>query len=129
MFLWNEDNCLIFWLCSCEAFEAYLWGSWQPVERLRIKDGIITMHVIDGKKVVEENIPMPNLRLRSRKATISDCSCLLRPGIDVCVLSNPDIETTDKKKNSSPVSSQNCSLKFQYLLIFKYGSLADMLIL
>lgn len=84
-------------------FEAYWWGSWQPVERLRIKDGIITMHVTDGEKVMEENIPMPNLRLRSRKATVSDCSCLLRPGIDVCVLSTPDMGTSDKKKSSSSV--------------------------
>lgn len=89
------------------AFEAYCWGSWQPVERLRIKDGVITMHVIDGEEVTEETATITNLRLRSRKATVSDCSCILRPGVDVCVLSAPDMENSDEEKKLSPVSFQN----------------------
>lgn len=82
-------------------FEAYWWGSWQAVERLRIKDGAITMHVVDNGEVMEEMIPMSNLRMRSRKATINDCSCILRPGLDVCVLTaSSDTEDSDE---DSPV--------------------------
>ena len=73
-------------ICHLTAFETFLCGSWQTVERLRIRDGAINMHVVGNGEIVEENIPMSTLRIRSRKATLSDCTCLLRPGIDICVL-------------------------------------------
>lgn len=71
------------------AFEAYWGDSWQNVERLSIKDGSIRMHVIDDDSVIEVQIPISNVRIRPRKATAIDCTCLLRPGIDVSVLSIP----------------------------------------
>lgn len=90
-------------LCHLTAFEAYWWDSWQAVERLRIQNGAITMHIIDDEEVIEEMIPMSNLRMRSRKATINDCSRLMRPGLDVCVLTTSD--TTDSSEDKSLVSS------------------------
>ena len=86
-------------LCHLTAFEAYWWGSWHAVERLRIKDGAITMHVVDNGEVIEEMIPTSNLRMRSRKATINDCSCILRPGLDVCVLTASS-DTEDSSEDS-----------------------------
>lgn len=84
-------------------FEALWWDSWKAVECLKIKNGVITMHILEDGKVVEEIIPLTNLRIKARKATMSDCVCLLRPGLDVCVLSDSDMEDSDKEKSSAPV--------------------------
>lgn len=92
------------------AFEAYWCGSWQTVERLRISDGTICMHVIDNKdQVIEEtNISISNLRIRSRKATLSDCTCFLRPGLDICVLSTPHhTQDSDDDENPEPVHTES----------------------
>lgn len=80
------------------AFEAFWCESWQTVERLRIRDGEIRMHVTDDEAVIETTIPVSNLRIRSRKATVSDCTCFLRPGIDICVLSTS--QHTENIENS-----------------------------
>ncbi|KAA8534022.1 hypothetical protein F0562_031539 [Nyssa sinensis] len=85
-------------------FEAFCYGSWKTVERLRIKDGAITMHFVDSGVVEEENIPISNLRIRSRRATLSDCTCFLRPGLDICVLSTPQhAENSGEEENLEPV--------------------------
>ncbi|KAI4306501.1 hypothetical protein L6164_029773 [Bauhinia variegata] len=68
-------------------FEACLDGSWQAVELLKIENGTMAMHFMDKRCVTLEKGPFYDLRTRSRKATLRDCSCILRPGIDVCVLS------------------------------------------
>ncbi|KAF8394861.1 hypothetical protein HHK36_018798 [Tetracentron sinense] len=68
-------------------FEAFSCGSWNIVELVRIRGGDITMHFKDPGFESEEKVPIMNLRMRSRKATLSDCTCFLRPGIDICVLS------------------------------------------
>ncbi|KAK3019518.1 hypothetical protein RJ639_003190 [Escallonia herrerae] len=84
-------------LCkSVTAFEAFWCGSWQNVERLRIMNGAISMHVTDDRDVIEADIPVANLRVRSRKASSYDCTCFLRPGLDISVLSTPQ-----HKENSS----------------------------
>ncbi|KAL6503774.1 SNF2 domain-containing protein [Orobanche gracilis] len=70
-----------------QPFEAFWSGSWQPVEQLSISDGAITTHIVDDGEIIEEDIPMSHVRLRSREATWSDCASFLRPGIDICVLS------------------------------------------
>ncbi|KAK6122007.1 hypothetical protein DH2020_044252 [Rehmannia glutinosa] len=86
------------------SFEAFWPGSWQPVERLEISDGAITTHVVDNEDVVQVDIPMSHLRVRSRKATWSDCASFLRPGIDVCVLSTTHTsENDDDETNAEPV--------------------------
>ncbi|GFZ15068.1 chromatin remodeling 38 [Actinidia rufa] len=86
------------------AFEAFYYGSWKSVERLRIRDGAIIMLLVDGGDLIEENVPMVNLRIRSRKATLSDCTCFLRPGLDVCVLSTSQlIENTSDEESQEPV--------------------------
>ncbi|XP_055832895.1 SNF2 domain-containing protein CLASSY 1-like [Solanum dulcamara] len=85
-------------------FEAFWYGSWQAVERLRINVGTITTHVLVNGEVIEENIPVTNLRMRSRKATLSDCACFLRPGLEVCVLSIPyQAEDSGDEKDVKPV--------------------------
>lgn len=89
------------------AFEAFYYGSWQTVERLRIKDGAITMLLVDGGNIEEENVPLSNLRVRSRKATYSDCTCFLRPGLDVCVLSTLQLtENSSEEEKQEPVSNR-----------------------
>ncbi|XP_076927124.1 SNF2 domain-containing protein CLASSY 1-like [Bidens hawaiensis] len=79
-------------------FEAYWCGSWLPVERLRIRNGVVSMFIKNKETTTEETIPMSDFRIRSRKANLADCTCFLRPGIDVCVLSvyqPPDEESND----------------------------------
>lgn len=90
------------------AFEAFWGDTWQNVERLSIKDGSIRMHVIDDESVIEVQIPISNIRIRPRKATAIDCTCLLRPGLDVSVLSiPPQTEDTENShtEDLKPVSS------------------------
>lgn len=78
------------------------------MERLRISVGTITTYVLVNEEVIEENIPVTDLRIRSRKATLSDCACFLRPGLDVCALSIPyQAEDSDDEQDVKPVS---CSL-------------------
>ena len=89
------------------------------MERLRIRDGAIIMLLVDGGDLIEENVPIVNLRIRSRKATLSDCTCFLRPGLDVCVLSTSQLtENTSDEESQEPVSHhllypwlQSCVLK------------------
>ncbi|KAH9767286.1 SNF2 domain-containing protein CLASSY 1 [Citrus sinensis] len=84
-------------------FEAFFHDSWRTVELIRIEDGTMTMHLKDNQCYTEERRPFSNLRIRSRKATSSDCTCFLRPGIDVCVLSaSQDAECSDEE-NEEPV--------------------------
>lgn len=91
------------YLLSHAAFEAFYCDAWQPVERISIMDGIVTMHLTENLTLVEEKRPFTNLRVRSRKATLPDCTCFLRPGIDVCVLSQPEnAESSDNDQD--PVS-------------------------
>lgn len=86
------------------AFEAFFHDSWRTVELIRIEDGTMTMHLKDNQCYTEKRRPFSNLRIRSRKATSSDCTCFLRPGIDVCVLSaSQDAECSDEE-NEEPVS-------------------------
>ncbi|PWA47815.1 SNF2-related, N-terminal domain-containing protein [Artemisia annua] len=91
-------------------FEAYWCGSWLPVERLRIRNGVVSMFIVNKEETTEENIPMSDFRIRSRKANLADCTCLLRPGIDVCVnaIYQPPDEESDNEESdnedSEPVS-------------------------
>ena len=76
------------------------------MECLRIGVGaIVTLLLNDDGDVFEECVPISNLRLRSRKATFSDCSCFLRPGVDVCVLSTCQLtENASEEEDLEPVS-------------------------
>lgn len=56
------------------------------MEYIRIEDGNMVIRLLENAYVLEDIRPFQRLRLRSRKATLSDCICFLRPGIDVCVL-------------------------------------------
>lgn len=69
------------------AFETLLSGSWQAVELIKIEAGITSLQSIDNHHRTIEEGPFSELRIRSRKATLSDCSEFLRGGIDICVLS------------------------------------------
>lgn len=79
--------------------------------------GTITTHVLVNGEVIEENIPVTNLRMRSRKATLSDCACFLRPGLEVCVLSTPyQGEDSGDEKDVKPVSSIGYCTAFFYII-------------
>lgn len=79
-------------------FEILYRGSWQAVELIRIKDGFMTIHLTDDQYLIEKQ-PFADFRVKSRKALLSDCTCFLRPGVDVCVLSSSQqIESEDDKK-------------------------------
>ncbi|XP_044508996.1 SNF2 domain-containing protein CLASSY 2-like isoform X2 [Mangifera indica] len=93
----------IFTSTPTNAFEAFFHDSWQPVEFIRIEDGIVTMHLTDNQTLVEEKRPFSNLRIKSRKATLSDCTCFLRPGVDVCVLSATENEYNSEEENKDHV--------------------------
>ncbi|KAI3778050.1 hypothetical protein L2E82_07029 [Cichorium intybus] len=87
-----------------QPFEAYWSGSWMPVECLRIRNGIVSVFIMNKGDTTEETIPMSDLRIRSRKANLADCTCFLRPGIDVCALSTiPNTEEDSNNENPTPV--------------------------
>ncbi|KAI6670189.1 hypothetical protein NL676_005074 [Syzygium grande] len=69
------------------AFEALCARSWQPVESIRISHGRMIICTVDDRYAIEESGPFTNVRIKSRQATLSDCTCFLRPGVDICVLS------------------------------------------
>lgn len=64
----------------------------------------MSMHFADNHHVVMEKGPLSDIRIRSRNATLSDCSRFLRPGIDVCVLSAPQQSDDADAINIDPVS-------------------------
>ncbi|XP_077213128.1 SNF2 domain-containing protein CLASSY 1-like isoform X2 [Tasmannia lanceolata] len=70
-----------------KAFETFHNGSWEGIEQVRIKCGSIIVQFVHHGYGIEENVIPNNIRLRSRMASISDCRCFLRPGIDVCIFS------------------------------------------
>ncbi|CAE6074662.1 unnamed protein product [Arabidopsis arenosa] len=72
-------------------FEVFCWGTWKAVEYLRIENGTMTMRLLENGQVLDDIRPFQRLRLRSRKATLIDCTSFLRPGIDVCVLYQKDV--------------------------------------
>ncbi|XP_022764961.1 SNF2 domain-containing protein CLASSY 2-like isoform X2 [Durio zibethinus] len=83
-------------------FEVLFQDSWHAVKLTRIKNGIMTLHLIDDQYLIEKQ-PFSDFRVKSRKASLSDCTCFLRPGIDVCVLScSQQIGSLDEEK-SEPV--------------------------
>ncbi|EOA19812.1 hypothetical protein CARUB_v10000058mg [Capsella rubella] len=67
-------------------FEFFYSGTWKAVEHIRIEDGRMAIRLLENVYVLEDIRPFQRLRLRSRKATLTDCICFLRPDIDVCVL-------------------------------------------
>lgn len=81
------------------AFEIFSSDTWKPVEYIRIEHGNMTVPLLENGYMLEDIRPFQRLRLRSRKATLNDCTCFLRPGIDVCVLyplHEDDLEPVDK---------------------------------
>ncbi|XWS74759.1 hypothetical protein CRYUN_Cryun01aG0025300 [Craigia yunnanensis] len=118
-------------------FEILFHDSWQAVELIRIKDGIMTMHLIDDEYLIEKQ-PFSDFRVKSRKASLSDCTCFLRPGIDVCVLSgsqqigslddeNPEPVWVDAKISSierKPHDSE-CSCQFYVNLYVNHAPLGS----
>lgn len=75
------------------------------MERLKINGGAISSHIVEKGVVIDEDLPMSHLRVRSKRATVSDCISFLRQGVDVCVFStfhNP--EDSDDEKSDEPVS-------------------------
>nr|KYP73095.1 DNA repair and recombination protein RAD54 [Cajanus cajan]KYP73146.1 DNA repair and recombination protein RAD54 [Cajanus cajan] len=88
---------------SSHPFEAVAFGSWQAVEFIKVEGGTLSMHFVDNYHMAMEKGPVSDIRIRSRKATLSDCSRFLRPGIDVCVLSAPQQSDDSDAINVDPV--------------------------
>lgn len=63
----------------------------------------MTLHLIDGQYLIEKK-PFSDLRVKSRKATLPDCTCFLRPGIDICILSRPPQTESLDEETPEPVS-------------------------
>ncbi|XP_042497125.1 SNF2 domain-containing protein CLASSY 1-like [Macadamia integrifolia] len=76
-------------------FEAFSHGSWRTIEHIRIRDGTVAMRFETPGFEMDEEVYNGTVRVRSRKAILSDCDCFLRAGIDVCVLLTDP--TKDKK--------------------------------
>ncbi|KAL1205510.1 SNF2 domain-containing protein CLASSY 1 [Cardamine amara subsp. amara] len=72
-------------------FEVFCSGTWKAVEYLRIENGMMTMRLLENGLVLDDIRPFQRLRLRSRKATLFDCTSFLRPGLDVCILYQKDV--------------------------------------
>ncbi|KAF0908589.1 hypothetical protein E2562_026637 [Oryza meyeriana var. granulata] len=70
---------------SATPFESLYDGSWHGVNCIRIRNGNLFVKFMYSGSTVEHNVDGDCLRLRSRRATCSDCSNVLRPGVDVCV--------------------------------------------
>ncbi|KAM5556763.1 SNF2 domain-containing protein CLASSY 1-like [Rosa sericea] len=88
---------------DAHLFEALCCGSWKGVELLRISNGTMNMKFVDHPCVIQDKGPFANLRVKSRRATLYDCICLLRPGVDICVLSNSDHTESSDKERRDPV--------------------------
>lgn len=82
------------------AFEVFYQGLWKTVDRLRISCGTITFSFLDLGYLFEEKSFLSTLRLRPRRATMTDCTCVLRPGADVSVFSASD--NSDESSEDSP---------------------------
>lgn len=83
------------------------------MERLKVNGGAISTHIVENGEVIDEDLPMSHLRVRSRRAVISDCISFLRQGVDVCVFStfhNP--EDSDDETSDDPVSFNDYSLTY-----------------
>ncbi|KAL5568844.1 hypothetical protein UlMin_025419, partial [Ulmus minor] len=118
------------------SFEALCSNSWQPVENISIRNGIMTLNFVDKTFVINGKGPYSNLRLRSRRATLSDCTCFLRPGVDICVLStsqcaeNSDNATQEPEWMDARISSierkpheRRCSCRFYVNFYVNQGPL------
>ncbi|KAM6583076.1 hypothetical protein CsatB_010078 [Cannabis sativa] len=124
-----------------QPFEALCCGSWKTLKSIRISNGTMRLNFMDHGCTLQEKGPFTNLRIKSRQATLSDCTCFLRPGVDICVLStlhsqhtqNLDDEGQDPVWIDARISSierkpheSGCSCKFYINFYTNQGSLGSM---
>lgn len=64
----------------------------------------MSMKFVDNQYVIHERGPFSDLRMKSRQATLSDCTCFLRQGVDICVLSIPQQTEGSDEVLKDPVS-------------------------
>ncbi|CAJ2644126.1 unnamed protein product [Trifolium pratense] len=116
-------------------FEVVLNGSWQPVELIKIESGITTLHFMDTQQI--QSPLSSDIRIKSRKATSSDCSNFLRPRIDIsmllgyCYKDNPDqfgpipiwMDARINSIHRQPHESDQCSCQFFVNFYDDQGSL------
>lgn len=86
------------------AFEALYCGSWKSVELVSIRNGTMGVKFVDNQYVIQEKGPLSDIRIKSRQATLSDCTCFLRPSVDICVLLDPQQEESSDKVVQDPLS-------------------------
>ncbi|KAH7537612.1 hypothetical protein FEM48_Zijuj03G0111400 [Ziziphus jujuba var. spinosa] len=115
------------------AFEALYCGSWKSVELVSIRNGTMGVKFVDNQYVIQEKGPLSDIRIKSRQATLSDCTCFLRPSVDICVLLDPQQEeSSDKAWVDARISSierkpheSECSCQFFVNLYIKQGPLGS----
>ncbi|MCL7041445.1 hypothetical protein MKW94_018472 [Papaver nudicaule] len=116
---------------NASPFEAYWYSSWWPVKSLSIRQGELDVHFESPDELdIKEKIPIANLRMKSRRATVSDCICFLRPGVDICLLSkDPDEENLwiDAKVKSveRKTHESGCTCRF-YVNLYRKRNPSDM---
>ncbi|XVF24188.1 hypothetical protein REPUB_Repub13aG0106000 [Reevesia pubescens] len=62
----------------------------------------MTLHLIDDQYLFEKQ-PFSDFRVKSRKASMSDCTWFLRPGVDICVLSSSQQVLSLDEEKPEPV--------------------------
>ncbi|XP_062092377.1 SNF2 domain-containing protein CLASSY 1-like [Humulus lupulus] len=117
-----------------QPFEALCCGSWKALKSIRISNGTMRLNFMDHGCTLQEKGPFTNLRIKSRQATLSDCTCFLRPGVDICVLSTlqSDDEGQDPVWIDARISSierkpheSGCSCKFYINFYTNQGPLGS----
>ncbi|KAJ6891913.1 hypothetical protein NC651_025190 [Populus alba x Populus x berolinensis] len=88
-------------ICAFDSFEALYGGSWQSME------------------LINQGWGYDSAFCRYRGRTLSDCTCFLRPGIDVCVLSFSERAKSSEEGNSEPASDLVMSLHYGKLCNFE----------
>lgn len=81
------------------------------MECLKVNGGAISTHIVQNGEVIDVDLPMSHLRVRSRRAIVYDCISFLRQGVDVSVFStfhNP--EDSDDETSDEPVRFNEYSL-------------------
>lgn len=71
---------------------------------IRVKRGTFIFYLEGIGLVAEEKGLISSLRIRARKANLSDCTCFLRPGVDIRILSTSEDTGSSSEGNLQPVS-------------------------
>ncbi|CAL9037168.1 SNF2 domain-containing protein CLASSY 1-like [Musa acuminata AAA Group] len=86
-------------------FEAYYHGSWHGVDHISIRNGSTFAKLNYHGTMIVDKVDGDCLRMRSRKASLSDCIHFLKPGVEVCVLSRHPVSANFGQEVQKPLLS------------------------